>query len=140
MLYILSLDTGEEQPRTIVSSIVPYYEPEDLLNRNIVLVSNLKPANFRGVKSRGMLLAASDPSAEPHTTCEVLFADKFPVGTELLPEGTSLPEGPRSQVKADVFFSFPLHTRDGVVSVGGVPIGNGTERLVAHVYANGDVG
>ena len=59
-LYILKLDCGEEEPRQIVSSIVPYYKKEELMGRNIVLVSNLKPANFRGVKSYGMLLAASE--------------------------------------------------------------------------------
>ena len=72
-LYILQLDTGSEEPTTIVSSIVPFYKEEELLGRNIVLVQNLKPANFRGVRSRGMLLAASDKEAEFHETCEVIF-------------------------------------------------------------------
>ena len=52
-LYILTLDCKEEESRTIVSSIVPFYSAEELQDQNIVLVSNLKPANFRGVKSRG---------------------------------------------------------------------------------------
>ena len=140
MLYILQVDTGSEEPTTIVSSIVPYYKADELLGRNIVLVQNLKPANFRGVKSRGMLLAASDPAAEAHTTCEVLFADQFPVGAELNPEGTQVPEAPRSQLKADVFFSFPLKTKDGVVMVDGNPVTFRGTPLVAKTYLDGDVG
>ena len=60
LLYILTLNDGDEEPRQIVSSIVPFYKPEELLGKTIVIVYNLKPANFRGVRSNGMLLAASD--------------------------------------------------------------------------------
>ncbi len=104
-LYILTLDVKEEEPRTIVSSIVPYYKEEELQDQNIVLVSNLKPANFRGEKSYGMLLAASDPDAEEHSTCEVLFAPQFEVGSVLTPEGFSPVEEKLPYVKADHFFS-----------------------------------
>ena len=82
-LYILKLDAGEEEERQIVSSIVPFYKKEELEGRNIVIVSNLKPANFRGVKSYGMLIAASDKNDESHETCEVIFADDLPVGAVL---------------------------------------------------------
>lgn len=139
-LYIIQVDTGSDEPTTIVSSIVPYYEKDALLDRNIVLVQNLKPANFRGVKSHGMLLAASDPKAEPHTTCEVIFADQFAVGTELNPEGVEVPQEPRSQVKADQFFALPLYTEGGVVKIDGRPIGSqGTVLSVAR-YLDGEVG
>lgn len=140
-LYILKLDTGEEEPRTIVSSIVAYYKPEELLNKNIVLVSNLKPANFRGVKSYGMLLAASDPNAPEHTTCEVLFADDLAVGTTLCPEGLSNPEGQMFYVKPDHFFAMPLYTKDGVLSVDGKALvsANG-QKVTAKKYINGEVG
>lgn len=139
MLYILTLDTGAEEKRTIVSSIVPYYTPDQLLGRNIVLVENLKPANFRGVKSRGMLLAASDPDAEPHTTCDVLFAPQFPVGTKLAPEGLESPDG-KCYVKADAFFSMPLRAEDGILKVDGTPIGAGGVSVVSERYKNGPVG
>ncbi|MDD4451046.1 MAG: methionine--tRNA ligase, partial [Sphaerochaeta sp.] len=109
-LYILTLDMKEEESRTIVSSIVPYYTAEQLQDQHIVVVSNLKPANFRGVKSYGMLLAASDPKAEEHTTCEVLFAPQFEVGTMLTPEGYEAPVEALPYVKADHFFSMPIVT------------------------------
>ncbi len=140
-LYILNVDTGAEEQTTIVSSIVPFYTEEELLGRNIVLVQNLKPANFRGVKSRGMLLAASERDEEvPHSTCEVLFADQYPIGTELLPEGLVAPDSPRSQVKADHFFSLRLYTEDGIVKIDGKPIQSEGVVLKATTYLNGEVG
>ena len=141
LLYILKLNTGEEEPRTIVSSIVPYYKPEELLGHHIVLVSNLKPANFRGVKSYGMLLAASDPAAPEHTTCEVLFADDLPAGTNLCPEGLSNPEGQMFYVKPDHFFAMPLYTKDGVLSIDGKAfVSPEGKKVTAKKYLNGEVG
>ncbi|MGX8678975.1 MAG: methionine--tRNA ligase [Sphaerochaetaceae bacterium] len=139
ILYILTLDTGAPEKRTIVSSIVPYYKEEELIGQNIVLVDNLKPANFRGVKSCGMLLAASDPNAEPHTTCEVLFAPQFKVGTKLVPEGLESPEQ-KCYVKPDAFFAMPICTEDGVVKVDGKAIGADGVYLTANKYKNGPVG
>ncbi len=140
ILYILNLDTGEPESRTIVSSIVPYYKEEDLLGHNIVLVDNLKPANFRGVKSNGMLLAAQDPKAEEHTTCEVLFADDIPAGTHLVPEGFKNPEQ-LTYVKPDHFFAMPLYTKDGVLMVDGHKIVSPEGMTVkAKSYLDGPVG
>ena len=59
-LYKLSVDVGEEENRTIVSGLVPYYTSEELLNKQVVVVTNLKKAKLRGVESNGMLLAAGD--------------------------------------------------------------------------------
>ncbi|KAI8991999.1 putative methionyl-tRNA synthetase [Mycotypha africana] len=46
-------------PRTIVSGLAPFMQKESLLNKLVVVVSNLKPSRFRGVLSQGMLLATS---------------------------------------------------------------------------------
>ena len=140
ILYILTLDTGEEEDRIIVSSIVPYYKEEELLGHNIVLVNNLKPANFRGVKSRGMLLAAQDPNAPEHSTCEVLFADDIPFGTNLVPEGMENP-AEMCYVKPDHFFDMPLYTQDGVLKVDGHALVSSDGSCVkAKQYLNGQVG
>ena len=140
-LFILTLDCGEEEPRTIVSSIVPFYKAEELLGRNIVLVSNLKPANFRGVKSRGMLLAASDPTAEdPHSTCEVIFADDIAPGTVLKLEGEGEVEKVTTYIKPDHFFALPMKTEDGFVTVDGKKLGYEGTFLRVYKYVNGNVG
>jgi len=57
-LYVLIIDIGFEK-RTVVAGIKKYYNKEELLNKNICLVANLKPANLKGIISNGMILAAS---------------------------------------------------------------------------------
>lgn len=57
-LLKLVVEMGGER-RQIVAGIAPYYRPEDLEGRLIVVVANLKPARLRGEVSQGMLLAAS---------------------------------------------------------------------------------
>ena len=140
-LYILTLDTREEEERVIVSSIVPFYKEDELLGHNIVLVSNLKPANFRGVKSRGMLLAASDPTAEdPHSTCEVIFADDIEPGTVLKAEGEGDVEKVTTYIKPDHFFAMPMKTIDGFVTIDGKKLGHDGTFLRVSKYVNGNVG
>ena len=57
-LLRLEVLMGEER-RQIIAGIALYYEPEKLIGKTVVVVSNLKPATIRGVESQGMLLAAS---------------------------------------------------------------------------------
>ena len=140
ILYILGLDTGEEEKRTIVSSIVPYYKKEELLGHNIVLVSNLKPANFRGVKTKGMLLAATEKGDENHETCEVIFADDFEVGTVLEFDGQEPVEKITTYLKPNHFFDMPMETINGEVCVDGKPLGFGGKHLTVKKYINGNVG
>ena len=57
-LYKLVVDIGEEK-RQIVAGIAGHYKKNELLEKEIVVVVNLKPAKIMGVESNGMLLAAS---------------------------------------------------------------------------------
>ena len=59
-LLKLQVDLGGEI-RQIVAGIAQHYSPEQLIGNKVVIVTNLKPATIRGVESRGMLLAASNP-------------------------------------------------------------------------------
>jgi len=68
-LIRLEVDTGE--PRQIVAGIGKSYSPEDLVGKNIVVVTNLKPAKLMGVESQGMLLAATAPDGR----CAVLMPE-----------------------------------------------------------------
>lgn len=56
-LLKLTVSIGDET-RTLVAGIAPYYNPDDLLGKQVVMVKNLKPAKIRGVVSHGMILAA----------------------------------------------------------------------------------
>lgn len=66
--------------RQIVSGIAKFYKPEDLINRNVLLVANLKPVTLRGVESFGMILAADSNENE----IKVLFVDEtLPAGSKV---------------------------------------------------------
>jgi len=56
-LIELRVDIGDEV-RTIVTGLIPHYQPQDLVGRTIVVLANLQPRTVRGVESRGMLLTA----------------------------------------------------------------------------------
>ena len=62
-LYKLQVDIGQDKPIQIVTSLVPYYNEDELLNSRIVVLVNLKPTQFRGELSEGMLLAAETDDA-----------------------------------------------------------------------------
>ncbi|BBG66037.1 methionyl-tRNA synthetase [Hydrogenimonas sp.] len=59
-LLRLQVDLGEEKPRQIVAGIKEWYSPADLLNTQVCVVANLKPAKLMGMISEGMILAAKD--------------------------------------------------------------------------------
>jgi methionyl-tRNA synthetase len=58
-LYVVKVDTGQEE-RQLVAGIKMSYSKEALLNRNVIIISNIQPAVIRGEESQGMLLAVSD--------------------------------------------------------------------------------
>ncbi len=58
-LLRLSVDLGEAEPRQILAGIAEHYQPETLLGRRVVVVSNLAPRKLRGFESQGMVLAVS---------------------------------------------------------------------------------
>ncbi|MBM0046264.1 methionine--tRNA ligase [Anaerococcus sp. mt242] len=57
-LLVFTVDVGEENPRTIISGIKKWYEPSDLVNKNVIVVKNLAPRKMRGIESQGMILAS----------------------------------------------------------------------------------
>ena len=59
-LLKLKVDLAEAEPRQIVAGIREYYTPEELINTQVCVVANLKPATIKGLLSQGMLLAAKD--------------------------------------------------------------------------------
>ncbi len=165
-LYVLELNDGSGEPRTIVSGIREFYAPEDLVGKTIIIVANLKKAKFRGVESRGMLLAVSTPnSAESQEAenIEVLFAD-----TALQDPSPGLPvravqqeRAPATQkehteeypkeypkeytaLKASAFFEFPLRAKGTVVYYESYPLtiitSTGQHQLISTHIADGPVG
>lgn len=58
-LLKLKVDLGTEI-RTVVSGIAECYNPQDLINTQVIIIANLEPATIRGIESKGMILAAHD--------------------------------------------------------------------------------
>eukprot|EP01116_Phalansterium_solitarium_P008596 TRINITY_DN22533_c0_g1_i1.p1 TRINITY_DN22533_c0_g1~~TRINITY_DN22533_c0_g1_i1.p1 ORF type:complete len:391 (-),score=168.69 TRINITY_DN22533_c0_g1_i1:97-1269(-) len=86
-LYVEEIDLGEGKPRQVVSGLVNFVPIEEMQNRMVVVLCNLKPANMRGVKSEAMVLAASDVEhkfvelltpPEGAKIGERVFFDEFP--------------------------------------------------------------
>lgn len=57
-LIKMTVSLGNEE-RTVVSGIAEHYKPEELIGKQVIFVANLKPAKLMGIKSQGMILAAS---------------------------------------------------------------------------------
>ena len=78
-LLKLQVNDGSSELRQIVSGIAPWYKPEDLIVKSVIIVANLKPAKLCGEMSNGMLLAG-DVSEDD---VKVLFVDGMPAGTKI---------------------------------------------------------
>ncbi len=57
-LYKILVDLGSFGTRQTISSLVGYYEPDELVGKRVIFLTNLKQARFAGEVSQGMLLAA----------------------------------------------------------------------------------
>jgi len=64
-LLKLSVDLGFET-RTIVSGIALHFKPEDIVGKQVTVVTNLAPRKMRGIESNGMILMAEDKSGKLH--------------------------------------------------------------------------
>lgn len=80
-LLRFTVDLGEAMPRQILAGIAEHYEPEKLVGRKIVVVSNLKPRKLRGFESQGMVLAAS--IGDEGRPVLATFAEDVPNGVRL---------------------------------------------------------
>ena len=77
-LLKFQLDLGSEK-RQVISGIAEYYKPEELIGKNVICVTNLKPVKLRGELSEGMIL-----SAEKDGVLSVITADeKLPPGSKV---------------------------------------------------------
>ena len=78
-LLKLTLDDGSGAPRTVASGIAPWYSPEDLIGKTVIVVANLKPATLCGVESNGMILAADVGEND----VKVIFLQDVPAGSKI---------------------------------------------------------
>ncbi|KAK3022403.1 hypothetical protein RJ639_047377 [Escallonia herrerae] len=78
-LLVEEIDVGDPKVRQVVSGLAKFCSPEELMNRRVALITNVKPGKLRDVMSEGLVLCAS---SEDHTAVEPL----------IVPEGARIGE------------------------------------------------
>lgn len=123
-LYWLSVDTGEDEPRSVVAGLVKRYSPEELSGRKVVLLANLKPAKIRDISSMGMVLVCKH-----RNKMELLDASPFETGQIITVDKQNIDH---SELTIEEFGEADLHVKNGVLmfgeqkcSIGGIPIETG---------------
>ncbi|MBI5225875.1 methionine--tRNA ligase subunit beta [Candidatus Micrarchaeota archaeon] len=79
-LVKLSVDIGEEAPRTLVAGIGKVYTDDQLTGRKIIVLCNLAPKKLKGIESNGMLLAAGESADD---LALLSLSHEMPVGTRI---------------------------------------------------------
>ncbi|MFP4549959.1 MAG: methionine--tRNA ligase [Spirochaetales bacterium] len=140
-LFVEQLDDGSGNERQIVSGLVGHYTAEELEGKTIVVVDNLKPAKLRGVKSQGMLLAASKETDEGEVV-EVIFLDNVAPGTIVRPDvaGEFPAAEEKKKLDIDTFFSMPVRAEGGVVKVGDSTLVADGKPVTTNKIKDGSVG
>ena len=86
-LLNFTLDDGTGTDRTILSGIHDYYEPEDLIGKTLIAITNLPPRKMMGIPSCGMIISAVHAEAEGDETPErlnvLIVDDSIPAGAKL---------------------------------------------------------
>ena len=77
------LDDGTGTDRVILSGIHAYYEPEDLVGKTLVAITNLPPRPMMGIDSCGMLLSAIHSVAGEERLNLLMVSDAIPAGAKL---------------------------------------------------------
>ena len=82
-LLQFTLDDGTGTDRTILSGIHAYYEPEDLVGKTLIAITNLPPRAMMGIDSCGMLLSAIHEEEGEEKLHLLMVDDHIPAGAKL---------------------------------------------------------
>ena len=84
-LLQFTLDDGTGKDRTILSGIHAYYEPEDLIGKTLIAITNLPPKSMMGIESCGMLLSAVNnlKDSEDEELHLLMVDNHIPAGAKL---------------------------------------------------------
>ncbi|MBQ2061480.1 MAG: lysine--tRNA ligase [Oscillospiraceae bacterium] len=82
-LLKFTLDDGSDEKRTILSGIHAYYEPEELVGKTCIAITNLPPRAMMGIESCGMLISAVHKEGEEEKLHLLLVDPHIPAGAKL---------------------------------------------------------
>jgi len=77
------LDDGSGEPRVILSGIHEYYEPEELVGKTCVAITNLPPRKMMGIDSCGMLISAIHHEEGEEKLHLLMLDDRIPAGAKM---------------------------------------------------------
>jgi methionyl-tRNA synthetase len=122
-LFVLTVDLGEDEKRTICAGLRAHLGAGDLAGRKVAVLANLKPAVLRGVPSAGMVLASDrrDGAVVP------VDPGDAPVGDLITVEGVA--SAPRKKLSKSHFEKVPLAVAGGIVVYRGKELRSSTGPL-----------
>ena len=82
-LLKFTLDDGTGTDRTILSGIHAFYEPEELVGKTLIAITNLPPRAMMGIESCGMLLSAIHTEKGEEKLNLIMISDAIPAGAKL---------------------------------------------------------
>ena len=82
-LLQFTLDDGTDTDRTILSGIHAYYEPEELVGKTLIAITNLPPRAMMGIESCGMLLSAIHEEEGEEKLHLLMVDNHIPAGAKL---------------------------------------------------------
>ena len=82
-LLKFTLDDGTGTDRIILSGIHKYYEPEELVGKTLIAITNLPPRKMMGIDSCGMLLSAVHSEEGEERLNLMMISDAVPAGAKL---------------------------------------------------------
>ena len=82
-LLQFTLDDGTGTDRTILSGIHEFYEPEELVGKTLVAITNLPPRAMMGIESNGMLLSAVHSEEGEEKLNLLMISNRIPAGAKL---------------------------------------------------------
>lgn len=82
-LLRFELDDGTEEPRVILSGIHAYYEPEELVGKTCIAITNLPPRKMMGIDSCGMLISAIHEEEGEEKLHLLMVDEHIPAGAKL---------------------------------------------------------
>ena len=82
-LLQFTLDDGTGTDRTILSGIRTYYEPEELIGKTLIAITNLPPRAMMGIDSCGMIISAIHEEEGEERLHLLMVSDHIPAGAKL---------------------------------------------------------
>jgi methionine--tRNA ligase beta chain len=132
-LLLINIDLGKGETRQLVAGLRPFYEdPQILVGKHIICVTNLEHANLRGEMSQGMLLAAE---TEDVKTVMVVEAPDSEPGSQVFIEGIEIG---KETIKFDDFMKTGIYVHDSMIMYKGKQLQTDSEKICSKIK-NGKV-